>query len=64
MAKEKRLLTGPNRWGSGRVHRYLYDRVNKLWYCACQKPYAFGYHGAVVDSDTPVTCKRCLRSQP
>ena len=59
--KEKRFQTYGGRWGEGKVHRYSYSRENKVWYVACREPYQ-DPHGREVDSDTPVTCKRCSNS--
>jgi len=56
--RERRWQTYPNRWGEGRVHRYLYDRDNRLWYVACY-PVGQSPHGREVSAQTPVTCKRC-----
>jgi hypothetical protein len=56
--KERRLQSAPNRWGPGRVHRYIYDRLNAIWYCSCVKPGEHIY-GKEVDPSTPVTCRIC-----
>lgn len=61
-AREKRFRTHPNRWGQGKVHRYVYDSLNRVWYCLCVTPGPFPrYHGEVVDEKEEVTCKKCLR---
>ena len=57
--KEKRFATYPSRFSSGKVHRYLYDSLNKLWYVACVGTVRHGPHGRVVDPTTEVTCKKC-----
>lgn len=54
---EKAFETYPHRRGFGKVHRYLYDSLNKRWYVVCN-PKAH-MHGRVVAES--VTCKRCLR---
>jgi hypothetical protein len=60
MPKEKRFQTYPNRWGEGKVHRYIYDSENKGWHVACRRLADFsGPHGREVDSTTPPTCKKC-----
>lgn len=56
--REGRFQSYASRWGEGKVHRYLYDSLNKVWYVACRKPYN-DPHGREVDASTPVTCKKC-----
>lgn len=55
---ERRWQSVPNRWGPGRVHRYVYNRQNALWYCACIEPGEHIY-GTEVPSSTPITCRIC-----
>lgn len=65
MPKDKRYKTHGSRWGSGKVHRYVYDEEHQMWHVACGKidpdhplgqggPRANPY-GRVVDNVFPVT---------
>jgi len=60
MAKERRFKTYSHRWGEGKVHRYLYDSVNKMWYVACRGIHRSTPHGRETIVSAPVTCKKCL----
>jgi hypothetical protein len=55
---ERKYQTWPNRYGEGHVHRYIYDSLNKVWYCLCRGP-GKDPHGRVVESRSPVTCSKC-----
>jgi hypothetical protein len=55
----KKFKTHDNRYGPGKVHKFYYDSLNKLWHCACL-PVGKEYYGVIVDDDTEVTCKSCL----
>lgn len=60
MAKgESRYETYGSRWGPGKVHQYLYDPVNRLWYVSCRGPERGDPHGRRVDDRTGVTCRKC-----
>jgi hypothetical protein len=62
--RTKRWTTGRNRWGEGRVHLLVYDKLNKWWKVYCRDGGdMLPYHGVEVPDDTPVTCKRCLASK-
>ncbi len=61
---EKRLTVQPHSWSKTnepKVHRYLYDSLNKDWFPACTMGRSWRqYHGTVTDDvDLPVTCKLC-----
>lgn len=59
MAKEQRFKTYDGRWGSGKVHRYLYDPVNRVRYVPCRS-LAKQFAGEKLDNDREtVTCKMC-----
>lgn len=57
--KERRFKTADNRWGKGKVHRYLYSPENRTWYVACRGVHRGDPYGRQTEDDTEVTCVRC-----
>lgn len=57
--REATFTTFGSRWGAGKVHRYVWDPLNRLWYVQCcevgRDPY-----GRATDRDLVVTCRKCL----
>jgi hypothetical protein len=56
--RERRFQSYSQRWREGRVHRYVYDSLNKQWHCLC-RPVGNDPYGRVVSDKVAVTCKLC-----
>jgi hypothetical protein len=56
-----KFRTFGGRWGSGKVHKYVYSKESRDWYIKCKGNVSGfnAYHGEQVDADEPVTCKKC-----
>lgn len=59
MAAEQRFKTYDGRWGPGKVHRYVYDPVNRVRYVACRKVGNDPHGYRLDDNKVTVTCKKC-----
>lgn len=56
--RERRFKTYPSSRTTGKVHRYLWDSLNMVWYVPCCGLGA-DPHGEPIDIPIDVTCLRC-----
>lgn len=62
--RRRTFTTYPSLRSPGRVHRYVYDRTNKLWHCACRSVSRGDPHGKPTDGDVPITCRSAGCREP
>lgn len=61
MARDRKLfVTYASRWGTGRIHWLVYDRLNKRWILSCSD--RDSPRGEVIDRDAPDAphCRLCF----